>query len=1139
MKRRSKAFLALLLCAASFLAACKPTGPESGTDTDTGAETEAETGGSEPQEEIVTNTKISERPYEIVNGMAVQPGASAPAGLAEAVNRYMTNYDAIRVEGAVTTFQTGDKYHAGQRINTEAVMAYVSTPSGIDGVLGSWIGTKDYYSINVMMPINRDSDDYVRRDPANYGDIQTDAAGKYITHSTSDHVYYMVPTENWTEYVWEIVSAAVKKYPLDSITFEEPEMWYDSGYSDGFKAEWEKYYGTPWEKQTASPEAMLKTMRLKVYLFDRVLSEIARRVHAESPETKVYVASHSTASYTAIRITAGLNTYLASGAIDGVIGQTWTNTSLVALLENGKSVQRPFESSYLGYASFAGAAGDLDLYAITDTMADGSSPSDEDYYFPVYQDNLAAALMQPEIHRFEASVWPGRGFESVTASYRTVQLSLFAALNEMAGKKITYSAGTPGITYLLSDSLSWQYGSSWALSSKDGYYGVTLPLIGDGIPLKVRSIESVKTAEDLKDVTLLIVSWDVQKPTEESACDAIAEWVKNGGTLLSIGGHDRFETSGYEWWSESGSPVQGLIDKLGLDLTVTTLPVGSGAKAEWVGDKDYAAAGGFALQKSEGYLAGFDGASGALLKMGDQVIGTEETAGKGHVVLIGVPSAYLPTLKNGTEIVRTLTAYACDSYAPYEYVPASLLWTKRGNLIAAHSIGEKNALAGKFIDLLDPALPVISGKELKADTTAILYDISGLDLSVPRLAFSGGTVTGKTETAAATSFTVSGPEGSDAAMRLFCKDGAYPQAVRAQKAEDGTPIDASYTWNNASDSLLITLPGVLNGVTVTVEWGTKAVDDTKEEDYTEFTVCTNAKNEDRDFLETNTAGSNSTIRFADANGILVYHFDLKRFTKATVSMKICQNYVVEWSTDRKNWTVIADYSKTEGYGGTLTGGGNDVWISFFPSLYGADASDLYVRISDCNKSDGWGGTISSFSVKYVPAPGDKPYVVPGTETGPKPGETDVKDFEPTDAKESDFAGRKSKKITLNEAHRTDDAEFVVTDTAAVNGSFKYCDLKMELIYRFDLADYPDAAVLLEVCQNYLIEVSTDGKTWKEIQNYEKAAGKRFEGNSNLAVIAVSAEKYAKGADALYIRIANSDPTVGWGGAIRAFTVYYD
>ena len=1128
MKKTGKSLFALLLLAVTLLTACKPAAPGPGNETggNTSAETAAETTGNGKEEETVTNTDITKRKYEIVNGIAVQPGATAPAGLSEAVNEYMVNYEALKVEGAVTTFQTGDKYRPGQRINTEAVMAYLSVPSSIDTVLKSWLEAKDYYSINVMMPINRDSNDYVQRNKANYGDIQTDAQGKYITHSTSDKVYYMVPTENWTEYIWEIVSAAVTKYDLDSITFEEPEMWYASGYSEGFKREWEAYYGEDWQPQNASPEAMLKTMRLKVYLFDRVLSEIADRIHKASPKTKVYVASHSTASYTAIQITAGLNTYLASGKIDGVIGQTWTNTSLVSLKENGKSVQKPFESSYLGYASFAGASGKLDLFAITDTMADGSTPDDEDYFFPVYQDNLVAALMQPEIHRFEASVWPGRGFEAVTSGYRTVQLSIFAALNEMAGKKITYSAGTPGIAYLLSDSLSWQFGSSWSLSSKDGYYGVTLPLIADGIPLKVLSMENVKSADDLKDVTLLIASWDIQKPTAEATCDAICEWVKNGGTLLYLGGHDKYEVTGYDWWKDSGSPLQGLIDKLGLDLTVTTLKVGSGKTAKWVGDKNYASAGGFALAQSEGWLVGFEGASTPILTMDDNVIGTVEEAGKGHVVLCGVPSAYFPELKNGSEIVRTLTEFAADSFTDLGYSPASLMWTKRGNLVAAHSIGKKNALVGSFIDLLDPSLPVIPGKEIKANGSALLYDISSIDLSVPRVGFAGGTTESKTETAEKTVLTLSGPDGSNIAMTFLCADGTYPASVLAEPV-GGIPFEPDYIWKTDTDSLQITVPGGVKGVTVTVTWGKTKVDDTEKANYAEFSVLTNNKNEDKDFLTVNQGGSNDSLRFADAGGKLVYRFDLTVFHEATVTMRICQNYIVEWSTDNKKWNTIADYSKTEGYNGTLKGGGNDILLSFYPSIYGKDASELYVRITDCNPSDGWGGSISSINVRYKLYEGETAY------GGGRPA------FEPTDADASDYAGMKQKKITVNSAHLNDDREFAVTDTSNANGDCKFCDLNKELVYRFDLNEYENAVVLLEVCQNYLIEVSSDGKKWAVIQNFEEEHGYRFEGNGNKAKIAVSAEKYAKGKDALYIRIANSDTSKGWGGALTAFTVFYE
>ncbi|MBQ7318992.1 MAG: hypothetical protein IJW97_02280 [Clostridia bacterium] len=1088
-------------------------------------------------------TDITLREYSIVDGTLLQPDAddsAVPAGLTEAINKYMTQYDALGVPGSVTNFQQSGGYRDVIRINTEAVMAYVSVPSQLESTVSSWEAVSDYYKLNIMMPINRDSHDYVLQDDDYFGHIQTDAAGKYLTHSTSDKVYYMVPTEGWTEYIWGMVETILEKYEVESITFEEPEMWYASGYSDGFKEEWEDYYGEPWQDQKASPEAMLKTMRLKVYLFDRLLSEIAQRMHEMAPETKLYVASHSTASYTSISITAGLNSYLATGEIDGVIGQTWTNTSVVPINIDGTSRTVAYENAYLGYASYAGASGKLDLFAITDTMADGDW--EESRAHPVYHATLVAALMQPEIHRFEASVWPSRGFGNVTSEYRTEQLNCFEALNEMSGKAMITSAGTPGITYLLSDSLSWQTGSSaWSLSSKDGYYGVTAPLVRDGIPLRVQSMENVKSAEDLGDVTLLLISWDCQKPLDEVVVDSIATWIKNGGVALYVGGHDKFEESDAEWWAEYGSPLQALIDKLGLDITVSAPGLKKSAKAIWYGSSDTEAAVGMTLQtKYASFYAGFEGADvNPLMEVGDTVLAIEQTAGKGTLIAVGIPSAAYSQQVGGTAAMRALAAYACES-TDYEYASTTLSWTKRGRIVAAHSFADDNVLVGSFIDLFDPELPIIEYKALNANEEALLCDISEADLSVPRILYSGGShMCAPVETADKTMLLISGPAGTTISTRIACRNGLYPQSVTA-KGTDGRGMNVNYVWNNETDSLLVQILGDPSGAQITVTWGTSAIEDTKPMITEEIQIKTNSQNLDAALIHRNSAAANTSFRFADGSGQLIYKIDLSRFRNALVSMNIKQNYLVAYSTDDKNWTTIADYSKTEGYNGTLMGGGNDTIVTLSAAEVG-DADVVYIRISDCNPGDGWGGTISSLSITYQRYEDEDPVELlpPEDEDEKEEDKVDTSGFEPLNV---DYASKykdRAKLVLEVNANSTDDEEYIVKNSAAANAACRYTDLEMELIYCFDLLDFEDAVVVATVSQNYLVQVSADGKSWVTVQDFAAVNGGRQDGSSNKATVGMAASKYAKNGDYLYVRFANADTKTGWGTAVHKLEIYYE
>ena len=245
---------------------------------------------------------------------------------------------------------------------------------------------------------------------------------------------------------------------------------------------------------------------------------------------------------------------------------------------------------------------------------------------------------------------------------------------------------------------------------------------------------------------------------------------------------------------------------------------------------------------------------------------------------------------------------------------------------------------------------------------------------MPRYVYGGGSLMAPVkESAKSTVFTISAPAGTTVSTRLMCADGTYPESVSAVDA-DGNAMMVTSVWDNDTDSLLVQLIPAVKGATVTVNWGDKAVEDTRESVFEELTFITNSKNQDAAFLIKNRAGANTSFRFADGTGELVYKIDLTMFRDATVTMNIKQNYLVQYSSDGKTWKVLADYSKTEGYDGTLHGGGNDTLLSVSAAAVpGSD--ELYIRIADCNPGDGWGGTISTLSIRYRLFEGAEPYRV--------------------------------------------------------------------------------------------------------------------------------------------------------------------
>jgi hypothetical protein len=538
--------------------------------------------------------------------------------------------------------------------------------------------------------------------------------------------------------------------------------------------------------------------------------------------------------------------------------------------------------------------------------------------------------------------------------------------------------------------------------------------------------------------------------------------------------------------------------------------------------------------KYNGFYTSFEGEFTPILKAGDSVLGFEQHAGDGALIAVGLPSAMFSQQIGGTPAMQALVAYACDLYTDYDYAPTTLAWTKRGRIVAAHSFADDNALVGRFINLFDPALPIVDHIVLNARDDVLLCDISGADLSVPRLLYSGGAhAHAPKESADETIFTISGPNGTLISSCLACADGTYPQSITAKDAE-GNTVTVISVWDGDTDSLLIQLHGDVRGATVTVTWGKQPVEATKEFIVEELTVKTNSRNEDAALLWRNSgAGANENFRYADGYNSIVYKIDLTLFRNATISMEILQNYVVSYSTDDKKWTKLADYSETEGYTGTLHGGGNNTIITLDTSiLNGADT--VYIKISDCNRQDGWGGTIKSLTISYLRYEDEPPVKL----EKPNEGGADTSAFEPTGVDyAAKYPDRKKVTVTVN-ASSKQDAPFIVTDTSAAVATQKYTDLANEIVYRFDLSKYKDAVVVATVAQNYFIQVSKDGKTWTTIQDYAAVHGGRMEGDGNATTVGVSAEKYAEGADYLYIRFANANVKTGWGTALRQLEIYY-
>ncbi len=732
---------------------------------------------------------------------------------------YARAYQAVPVEGIRSTYQMGAGYSDRYAIPSDSVMAYVpqTTADSVD-FLKKWQDANGKRKL-CMMINSKNVANYITDFGGSEDEIQKDADGNLVGFAGMS--YYMCPTEHYIDFVWELIDHHCSQVELEFIAIEEPDFPRQSGYSEAFKAEWKAYYGEDWVDPASSAEASYRASKLKTYLFARLFATLGQRLDEHYPDVKLIVATHSTPSYNRNGLVPGLNQYADLAQVDGVIGQTWSNTVAVPIPYAGGEAVRQFESAYLGYASFVDALrGDQLFYALSDPYADFGT-SDWDYYESTWKKTVAAQLMQPQVHRFQESIWLDRSFSSDTpGSYRTVQLSVFNALNDLSGDAVTVYGGTPGIAIGLSDSLGWQYGSEYmpTANTSSGFYGLTLPLVERGIPLGIVSLDQLSELEQLQGVRLLILSYDIMKPLDERCNQVLADFVKTGGCLLYIGGSDGFDALGSEWWGQKGeTPLQNLISHLGVDITCRSLDRIDAMS--WSGPSNFGASfeGQILMGGADLYSLAFDGGS-AILKASDDAIGVEAQVGLGRFIAVGLPSSYFSSQTQGPQMLRELVEYAVG-YTGLEYVESEYLAAQRGDYLVAQALTEDLTLTGDYVDIYDPKLPVVTSKTLTAGESGLLRELSALRaLSTPVLAHHGATLLSEvTQTAQQTQFTFHTVAESTCAFR-FLGNGSVPQAVTLRQGD--VELIAIATWDTDSESLLVEMTSRnADPIEMTVDWG--------------------------------------------------------------------------------------------------------------------------------------------------------------------------------------------------------------------------------------------------------------------------------------------------------------------------------
>ncbi|MCC6443377.1 MAG: hypothetical protein IT210_07960 [Armatimonadetes bacterium] len=464
---------------------------------------------------------------------------------------------------AYTSFQTGSPYRPEMDIHTGAAIVYSSRQE----VIQSW--QERGYRVQTMYGF-RAGGDYLSAYP---GDGQTDREGKVLDCGPGS--FYLVPTERRLQAALSYFREAIEN-GTTAVCPEEPEFFARAGYSAAFKEEWQKFHNAPWEDPASSIDARYRAEQLKAHLELKMIASILQESRRLKPAVKRMVAFHSPINYADWGIVFPHSRAVGLPELDEVIGQVWTGTARTPSRYRGEVAERVFETAFLEYSSLVNLTRDTGkkLWFLMDPVEDNPDRPMEDYHLN-YERTLTAALMFPQVARYEVMPWPERVFGRVPDGFATEITTVIRALEDMRRQQeAVWESGSQGIAALISDSLMYQREAP-SPSDFDALWGMTLPLLYNGIPVEVAQLDRAAEPGYLNPYRVLLLSYDAMKPLDDRVHEALAEWVKGGGALVFFGGTDAYNGV-QRWWKARGlqTPQEDLFARLGAKVTASSVIVG-------------------------------------------------------------------------------------------------------------------------------------------------------------------------------------------------------------------------------------------------------------------------------------------------------------------------------------------------------------------------------------------------------------------------------------------------------------------------------------------------------------------------------------------------------------------------------------
>ena len=585
-----------------------------------------------------------------------------------------------------------------------------------------------------------------------WGEAQMYPHGRMALHGDMSRITpYISPGDDFGSYLASLIQHSLDA-GADAVYVTEPEYYADTGWSANFKLQWKNHFGEDWRPPDSSPDAQYRASKLKYLLYRQTLSQVCASVkqYGEDHARRIpcYIGTHSLINYAHWTIVSPESSLIDVGA-DGYIAVVWTGTARTPNVYEGRRKERTFETAFLEYAAMENMTRDSGrtLWYLNDPVEDDPKHSWQDYRTN-WESTLTASLLNAEVSNFEVMPWPDRVFNGkhpvsstappssttrqamrkvqIPEPYATELQTVIGALRDMKQPDARWEhAGTEQAGVLISDTMMFERADPTPSDEDLGsFYGLALPLLKRGIPVKPVQIERASVPGFLERYKLLLLTYEGQKPPTPEFHEALAKWVRAGAALVVVDeDHDPYN-SVREWWNTAPnsylSPRQHLFEALGLPRD----------------------------------------ASG-LFKIGD-----------GAVVSARLSPAALTHRNDGGAALRQLAQQAADAIG-LKWTETNSLVLRRGPFVIAAGLDESvpNAkpyvLRGRFIDLFDSSLPIQSSVSVTPGKRILLFDLNATPAGAnPSVIAAACRIREQTASAEKLSFLVDGIENTQAVVRI-------------------------------------------------------------------------------------------------------------------------------------------------------------------------------------------------------------------------------------------------------------------------------------------------------------------------------------------------------------------------------------